>query len=125
MKIKHCIQNKEFLEKITNFGREKIICSIGLGSLVLAEAGLLKGKKATTHHKHFLRLRRYCQIENKRVVIAGNVITSGGMLCAVDLASSILELCYSKSIADIILEYIKQESRPKGVRLDLGEIDEE
>ena len=119
------IQDKEFLQKIRIFGKSKIVCSIGLGSMVLAEAGLLEGKKATTHHKHFLRLKQFCIIENKRVVKADNIITAGGMLCAVDLAELILELCYSKSISEIVLEYIEQESRPRGVRIDLGEIDEE
>ena len=119
------IQNQEILDKVKEFGQEKLICTIGLGSLVLAQAGLLKNKKATTHHKHYTRLQQYCKVEDKRIVVAGNIITAGGMLCAVDLAEKIIESCYSKSIADIVLEYIEVGRRRKGVRLDLGEIDEE
>ena len=119
------IQNQEILDKIKEFSQEKLICTIGLGSLVLAQAGLLKNKKATTHHKHYTRLQQYCKVEDKRIVVAGNIITAGGMLCAVDLAEKIIESCYSKSIADIVLEYIEVGRRRKGVRLDLGEIDEE
>ena len=119
------IQNQEILDKIKEFGQEKLICTIGLGSLVLAHAGLLKNKKATTHHKHYTRLQQYCKVEDKRIVVAGNIITAGGMLCAVDLAEKIIESCYSKSIADIVLEYIEVGRRRKGIRLDLGEIDEE
>ncbi|MCK5408741.1 MAG: DJ-1/PfpI family protein [Candidatus Heimdallarchaeota archaeon] len=119
------IQNQEILDKVKEFGQEKLICTIGLGSLVLAQAGLLKNKKATTHHKHYTRLQQYCKVEDKRIVVAGNIITAGGMLCAVDLAEKIIESCYSKSIADIVLEYIEVGRRRKGIRLDLGEIDEE
>ena len=121
------VQNEEFLRKIAEFGKDqnKIICSIGLGSFALALAGLLENKKATTHHKHFLRLQKYCTVENKRIVVDENVITVGGMMCAVDLAYEIIEICYSKSIADIMLDYIEAVKRSKGIRLDLGEIDKE
>ncbi len=123
--IKTSILNQVFLDKVREFGQEKIICSIGLGSVALALAGLLENKKATTHHKHYIKLQKYCKVENKRIVVDGNIITAGGMLCAVDLAEKILEICYSKSIADIVLEYIEAERRRKGIRLDLGEIDEQ
>ena len=119
------VKNQEFLSMLKEFGQEKMVCSIGLGSFALALAGLLENKKATTHHKHFLRLKKYCKIENKRVVVADNIITAGGMLCAVDLAEKIIEICYSKSIADIVLEYIEAHRKSKGIGIVLGEIDEE
>lgn len=123
--VETIVQNQEFLDKLKEFGQEKMVCSIGLGTFALALAGLLKNKKATTHHKHFLRLRKYCKVENKRIVVSDNIITAGGMLCAVDLAEKILEICYSKSIADIVLEYIEVQRRSKGIGIVLGEIDEE
>ena len=119
------VKNQEFLSMLKEFGQEKMVCSIGLGSFALALAGLLENKKATTHHKHFLRLKKYCKIENKRVVVADNIITSGGMLSAVDLAEKIIEISYSKSIADIVLEYIEAHRKTKGIGIVLGEIDEE
>ena len=119
------VKNQEFLSMLKEFGQEKMVCSIGLGSFALALAGLLENKKATTHHKHFLRLKKYCKIENKRVVVADNIITSGGMLSAVDLAEKIIEISYSKSIADIVLEYIEAHRKSKGIGIVLGEIDEE
>ncbi|MCG3223780.1 MAG: DJ-1/PfpI family protein [Candidatus Heimdallarchaeota archaeon] len=123
--INTIIQNQKILDKVKIFGQEKLICTIGLGSIVLAHAGLLKNKKATTHHKHFHRLQEFCKVENKRVVVSDNLITAGGMLCAVDLAEAIIERCYSKSIADIILEYVEAHRKSKGIRIILGEIDEE
>ena len=47
------------------------------------------------------------------------------MLCAVDLAEKILEICYSKSIADIVLEYINVQRKSKGISVVLGETNEE
>ena len=119
------VQNQEILDKIKEFGKEKIVCSIGLGSIILALAGLLKNRKATTHQKHFQRLQKYCKVENKRIVVSDNIITVRGMLCAVDLAEKILEICYSKSIADIVLEYINVQRKSKGISVVLGETNEE
>ncbi|MCE7740408.1 MAG: DJ-1/PfpI family protein [Candidatus Heimdallarchaeota archaeon] len=123
--VETIVQNQEFLDRLKEFGQEKMVCSIGLGTFALALAGLLKNKKATTHHKHFLRLRKYCKVENKRIVVSDKIITAGGMLCAVDLAEKILEICYSRSIADIVLEYIEVQRKSKGIGIVLGEIDEE
>ncbi len=123
--VETIVQNQEFLDRLKEFGQEKMVCSIGLGTFALALAGLLKNKKATTHHKHFLRLRKYCKVENKRIVVSDKIITAGGMLCAVDLAEKILEICYSRSIADIVLEYIEVRRKSKGIGIVLGEIDEE
>ena len=123
--VETIVQNQAFLDKLKEFGQEKMVCSLGLGSFALALAGLLKNKKATTHHMHFLRLQKYCKVENKRVVVSDKIITAKGMLCAVDLAEKILEICYSKSIADIVLEYAEAHRKSKGVGIVLGEIDEE
>ena len=117
--------NQELIKQVAEFGKTKTVCSIGLGSLILALAGLLKDKKATTHHKHYVRLSKYCTVENKRIVIDDNIITAGGMICAIDLAAEIIERCYSKTIADIVLDYIEHTTKRKGVRLDIGEIDDE
>lgn len=123
--VETIVQDQEFLDKLKEFGQEKMVCSIGLGAFALALAGLLKNKKATTHRKHFLRLQKYCKVENKRIVVSGKIITAGGMICAIDLAEKIIEICYSKSIADIVLEYIQALRKSKGISLILGEIDEE
>jgi len=121
--IENLLEEKLLLENIANFGKQKMICSIGMGSLLLAKTGLLENKKATTHHKHWERLRKFCIVENKRIVESDNIITAGGMLCAVDLALKIIEKIYTKIISDIIADYIETPRKPIGIRMDIGETD--
>jgi cyclohexyl-isocyanide hydratase len=121
--IEKLLEEKQLLENISNFGKQKMICSVGMGSLLLGKAGLLENKKATTHHKQWERLRKYCTVESKRIVVSDNIITAGGMLCAVDLALKIIEKIYTKIISDIIADYIESPRKPKGIRMDIGETD--
>ena len=74
--------------------RSRRIASICTGALVLAEAGLLDGRRATTHW-HFARnmQRRYPKIaveEDRIFTIDGPIWTSAGMRAGVDLALALL-----------------------------------
>ena len=55
------------------------------------------------------------------MVVSDNIITAGGKLSAIDLAQKIIEICYSPTNADVVLDYIERHKKHKGLRLDLGE----
>ncbi|WP_340008545.1 DJ-1/PfpI family protein [Paenibacillus sp. FSL K6-0276] len=60
--------------------------SVCTGSLLLGAAGLLEGKKATTHPSAYELLRPYCEeVVETRIVHDGNVITGGGVSTSIDL----------------------------------------
>ena len=71
------------------------VASICTGGFVLAAAGLLDGKRATTHWFHAAEFRRqYPQIsieEDRIFVVDGNIWTSAGMSAGIDLALAIVE----------------------------------
>ncbi|WGS54070.1 GlxA family transcriptional regulator [Paraburkholderia sp. D15] len=71
------------------------VASICTGAFVLAAAGLLEGKRATTHWYHARDLKaRYpaIQLEEDRIfVVDGQIWTSAGMSAGVDLALAIVE----------------------------------
>lgn len=65
--------------------------SVCTGSLLLGAAGLLKGKRATTHPQALDELRRFCSVAvDQRIVDEGEVVTAGGVTAAMDLG---LYLC--------------------------------
>jgi len=65
------------------------ICSIGCGAFLLAGAGLLNGRTATTHWIHADRLaERFPEIHvdrDKLIIDDGDMITAGGVMAWVDL----------------------------------------
>jgi cyclohexyl-isocyanide hydratase len=67
--------------------RAKYVTSVCTGAFVLGAAGLLKGKRATTHwaYTHLLPLVG-ATWDKARVVRDGNVITGGGVTAGIDFA---------------------------------------
>lgn len=65
----------------------KYVTSVCTGSLVLGAAGLLKGKRATTHWAYHELLPKLGAIAVKdRVVRDGNLFTGGGITAGIDFA---------------------------------------
>ncbi len=71
------------------------LASICTGAFVLARAGLLDGRRCTTHWKTADHLRseypRARLIENRLFVEDGNVITSAGVCSGIDMALALVE----------------------------------
>jgi transcriptional regulator GlxA family with amidase domain len=82
-----------FLQKALPKSRR--VSSICTGAFVLAEAGLLDGRRATTHWAVARELqRRYPRIkveEDRIFIIDGPVWTSAGMTACIDLALALVE----------------------------------
>lgn len=65
----------------------KYVTSVCTGALVLGAAGLLKGKRATTHWMSHDMLSEFGAIPvSERVVRDGNVFTGGGVTAGIDFA---------------------------------------
>jgi len=67
--------------------RAKYVTSVCTGSFVLGAAGLLKGKRATTHWAYHDALTEVGAVPVKaRVVRDGNLFTGGGVTAGIDFA---------------------------------------
>jgi transcriptional regulator GlxA family with amidase domain len=75
--------------------RSRRVASICTGTFILAEAGILDGKRVTTHWWHARDLQaRYPKVkmeEDRIFLIDGNVWTSAGMTAGIDLALAMVE----------------------------------
>jgi transcriptional regulator GlxA family with amidase domain len=75
--------------------RVEVMASVCTGALALARAGVLKGKRATTHHGAFDRLPELdpsvTVVRDVRYVRDGNVWTSGGISAGIDMSLAIVE----------------------------------
>jgi cyclohexyl-isocyanide hydratase len=87
----------------------RYITSVCTGAFVLGMAGLLKGRRATTHWAYTDLLSKVgATHEKSRVVWDGNVITAGGVTCGIDFALRIVAGIAGDEVAQSIqlgLEY--------------------
>ncbi|MEP7235680.1 MAG: DJ-1/PfpI family protein [Ignavibacteriota bacterium] len=90
----------------------KTIASVCTGAMIIAAAGLLKNRNATTHHTALGDLSEYgAHIRNARVVDDGEIITAGGITSGLDLALWLIERYYGAELSATIekrLEYQRQ-----------------
>lgn len=89
--IEACLQDREFIDWIGSFNESGgIIASICSGAILLAEAGVLINKKATTHPFAYDYMEKsYSDIDvlrDVRFVDNGNVLTSGGVSAGIDMS---------------------------------------
>jgi AraC family transcriptional regulator, transcriptional activator FtrA len=82
------------------------ICSICSGVFVLAAAGLLDGKLATTHWKHIDQFSsRYPKIQieaNALYVDAGQIVTSAGSAAGLDMMLHLIRCDHGTKIANLV-----------------------
>ncbi|WP_119299650.1 DJ-1/PfpI family protein [Dongia deserti] len=87
----------------------RYVTSVCTGSLVLGAAGLLKGRRATTHWFSHDFLERFGAIPvHGRVVRDGNLITAGGVTAGIDFGLAVVAELVGKAQAEAIqlgLEY--------------------
>jgi len=83
---------------------------------VLADAGLLKGRPATTHWDDFDELLRIdSSIETKRearFVDTGDIITSAGISAGIDMALHLIVRLHSQERAREIKRRLQYEPEP-------------
>jgi len=105
-------------EAVLAFVREqaasaRLVFSVCTGALVLGAAGLLRGRRATTHwaSHHLLKYLGALPI-NDRVVIDANVLTAAGVTAGIDGALQIVSLLRGDRAAQEIQLYIQYAPEP-------------
>ena len=79
----------------------RFVGSVCTGALVLGAAGLLLGKRATSHWSVRDLLARFGAIPtNQRVVRNGKIMTGGGVTAGIDFALTMVEELMGKSVAE-------------------------
>ncbi len=91
----------DFLRRVAPSAR--YVTSVCTGALVLGAAGLLRGKRATTHWTALELLREFgAEPVEARVVIDGNVITGGGVTAGIDFALTVVSEIAGQRAAEAI-----------------------
>ena len=104
--IDEALQNQAIIQAIKDFAqsRSAVTASVCTGAFLLAEAGLLNHVSWTTHWEDMQQLidklgtggARF----SERWVDSGHIVTSGGLACGIDMALHLINLFYSKALAE-------------------------
>ena len=108
------VLDQEFVAEIARLGRgAKYITSVCTGSLILAAAGLIKGKRAACHWAWREMLAEAGAIPDAgRVVRDGNVITGGGVTAGIDFALTVAAELAGDDVAQSIQLAIEYNPAP-------------
>lgn len=78
----------------------RYMTSVCTGAFLLARAGLLQGKQATTYHTAFDELAAYSvEVRKRKVVRDGNIITAGGVSSGLELGLYLILLLFGETIS--------------------------
>ena len=95
--------------------------SVCTGSMLLAAAGLLQGKEATSHWASLERLRDYGAIPTgRRVVEQGKIVTAAGVSSGIDMALTLTARIAGDDFSKAVQLGIEYDPQPP---FDAGSVD--
>ncbi len=91
----------------------ELVLSVCTGALVLAAAGVLNGKRATTHWAVLDQLKAFPQVtvDPLRYVRDGKIVTSAGVSAGIDMALYITKELYGTSVCEDVARDIEYPLR--------------
>ncbi|ELR70491.1 ThiJ/PfpI family protein [Fulvivirga imtechensis AK7] len=111
------INNATTIEWIkTRYDQVQIMASICTGALLLAKAGLLSGRKATTHWMDTERLQtEFPDVKvhtGVKFVDEGKIITSGGISAGINMSFHLIERLYGADISQHTAKRMEYDLMP-------------
>jgi putative intracellular protease/amidase len=104
----HDPETLEWIRRTATAARQ--VTSVCTGSLLLAKAGLLKGRRATTHWgalDHLESLGSGVVVERERRVVDDGIISSAGVASGIDMAFYVVERLFGADVANETARYIE------------------
>jgi transcriptional regulator GlxA family with amidase domain len=99
---------------ITACRETPLIASVCTGAFLLARAGLLDGRSATTHHARLEELREQHPevhvVDGPRVVDEGDVVTAGGVTSGIDLGLYLVARFFDEELAAVVASVMEYPS---------------
>lgn len=91
------------IDWLRSYPANRLAASVCTGALLLGAADRLRGKRATTHPSALARLAEFGAIAlNSRVVDEGQLVTGGGVTCALDVGIHLVRRLEGDATAEAI-----------------------
>jgi cyclohexyl-isocyanide hydratase len=112
--VDQAMEDEETVDFVRRQGaRARYVTSVCTGAFILGAAGLLQGKRATTHWAYHHLLPRVGAIPVKeRVVRDGNTFTGGGVTAGVDFAFVVMSEIAGPVMAQTVQLGIEYDPKP-------------
>ena len=109
--ITHVLSDTKLIDWINSMPTKvNRLASVCTGTFLLAEAGLLAGRKATTHWNYCQQLAKQyplTQVEADHIYIRdGHIFTSGGITSGIDLALAMVEEDWGQELALYVARFL-------------------
>ncbi len=106
------MNNPNLLRWITKRGRQvETLASVCTGSMLLGQAGLLDGQRATTHWNSLTWMResfpKITVVTDQHVVEDGNLITSAGISAGIDMSLTLVARYFGADVARSTAQYME------------------
>jgi len=102
------LEVREWIQRVASSAR--LTTSVCTGALLLARAGLLVGKRATTHwgaHDLLASLDSTIAVDRRLRVVQDGIVTSAGVSAGIDMALAVVESLHGKAVADDTAKYME------------------
>ncbi|MGE0046932.1 MAG: DJ-1/PfpI family protein [Hyphomonadaceae bacterium] len=112
--VDQAMEDEETVAFVANQAKNaRYVTSVCTGAFILGAAGLLQGKRATTHWAYHHLLPRFGAIPvQERVVRDGNLFTGGGVTAGIDFALTILEEIAGRETAQFVQLSVEYDPKP-------------
>ena len=113
---------RDYLRQVA--GTASVVGSVCTGAMILAAAGLLEGRDATTHWSHHRLLERLgAHYRPQRWVEDGNLITSAGVSAGIDMALALVARLTDEPTARMVQLWIEYDPHPPFGGIDWAQVD--
>lgn len=116
------VQRGDWLPLLAEAAERSVMAGVCSGTMLLAHAGVVRSRRANTHHTAWDDLEAAgAQLVTDRVVDDGSLLTAGGVSSGIDLALWVVERFAGRELADRTaarMEYARTRPRLPGEQLD-------
>jgi transcriptional regulator GlxA family with amidase domain len=108
-------RSRKMMSWLSRMGKEAdVVMSVCTGAFKIAQAGLLDGKTATTHHDFYDQFEKQFPnvqlVRDRRFIRSDDVVfTAGGLTSGIDLALHVVERYFGRDVAQQTARYMEYE----------------
>lgn len=111
------VDNAELITFISNTAKScQWITSVCTGAALIGKAGLVEGKRLTTHWSAMNFVKQHIGdatlVEDQRVVIDGNLMSSAGVSAGIDMALTLIGTLFGEEAAHDVQKHMEYYPEP-------------